>query len=98
MEDNEKAIIKEKKFEFILGIFLLIPPILGVFSFIFSLCDADTVFSDMRRLDGVWEYHDNTLSPAPIFLGLLAVAGAYLIKNSFRYFLTKKEEKPEGNK
>ena len=39
MSSQEKAIAKEKKLEFWLGIFFLIPPILGVIAFVLCLFD-----------------------------------------------------------
>ena len=80
-------------------------------SVIFSLLfGGDGSFARMSELDGQWDWHSVdaygdygagagcSSSPAPIYLGLMALAGAYLIKNSFRYFFVsepkKKEEKP----
>ena len=83
----EKAIKTEKKIECIIGIFFLIPPILGVLSFLSCLVQ-----------DAYGSGAGCSFSPAPSYLGLMALAGAYLIKNSFRYFFVsepkKEEEKP----
>ena len=102
-----KAIKTEKKFEFFLGLFFLIPPILGVLFFIFNLFDwADGNIVEMRHLGGEWEaqYRDSggATPPAPIYLGLMALAGAYLVKDSLRYLFIntepKEEPKPEEPK
>ena len=106
----EKAIKTEKKIECIIGIFFLIPPILGVLSFLSCLFGGDGSFARMSELDGQWDWHSIdaygdygagagcSSSPAPIYLGLMALAGAQLIKSSFRYFFVsepkKEEEKP----
>lgn len=94
-----KAIKTEKKFEFFLGLFFLIPPILGVFFFLLSLCDTDGSFVNMTYLSGQWDWHDGSgdgsgasMSPAPLYLGLMAIAGVLLVKNSLRYLVCKDEE------
>ena len=56
----------EKKFEFFLGLFFLIPPILGVLFFIFNLFDwSDGNIVEMRHLGGEWEaqYSDGGGAP-----------------------------------
>ncbi len=94
-----KAIKTEKKFEFFLGLFFLIPPILGVFFFLLSLCDTDGSFVNMTDLSGQWDWHDGSgdgsgasMSPAPLYLGLMAIAGVLLVKNSLRYLIGKDEK------
>ena len=90
MNNQEKAIMKEKKLEFWLGIFFLIPPILGVIAFVLCLFDIDSRFSSLSDLSENWtnDFSSNGgggMSAAPIYLGLMAIVGAYLIKNSARY-------------
>lgn len=50
MNNQEKAIAKEKKLEFLLGIFFLIPPILGVIAFVLCLFDFDSHFAKLSNL------------------------------------------------
>lgn len=93
----DKAIKTEKKFEFFLGIFFLIPPILGVLFFILNLYDlADGRIVEMRNLGGQWRWHDTdggaSMSPAPLYLGMMAIAGVLLVKDSLRYILVKHKE------
>lgn len=99
MDKIDKAICKEKKVEFWIGVIFLLPAILGSLSFVWCLwfcpessSDFGGSFARMRSLEGIWEDQYNSeggcaASPAPIFMGLMAIAGAYLIKDSFRYFL-----------
>lgn len=92
-----KAIKTEKKFEFFLGLFFLIPPILGVLFFIFNLFDwSDGYIVEMRHLGGEWEAQysggGGATPPAPIYLGLMAIAGVLLVKNSLRYLVIKDED------
>lgn len=94
MNNQEKAIAKEKKLEFWLGIFFLIPPILGVIAFVLCLFDIDSHFSRLSDLSGSWtnDFSSNGgggMSAAPIYLGLMAIVGAYLIKNSARYIFNE---------
>lgn len=94
MNNQEKAIAKEKKLEFWLGIFFLIPPILGVIAFVLCLFDFDSHFSRLSDLSGSWtnDFSSNGgggMSAAPIYLGLMAIVGAYLIKNSARYIFNE---------
>lgn len=96
MNNQEKAITKEKKLEFWLGIFFLIPPILGVIAFVLCLFDIDSHFSSLSNLSSDWTTHyDNGggMSAAPIYLGLMAIVGAYLIKNSARYIFISEDPK-----
>lgn len=93
----EKAIAKEKIVEFCIGVLFLLPAILGALSFIWCLWSCPDTSSDfgesfarMSRLEGVWDdkYKSGggvAASPAPIFCGLMALAGAYLVKDSLRY-------------
>ena len=97
-----KAIKTEKKFEFFLGLLFLIPPILGVLFFIFNLFDwSDGRVVEMRNLGGEWEaqYSDGggATPPAPIYLGLMAIAGVMLVKNSLRYLVFKDENDNTSN-
>lgn len=88
----KKAIIKAKKIECWIGILFLIPPILGVLAFVSQLFDADMDFSTMRDLSSSWtakygydQGGGGGMSAAPIYLGLMALAGVWLIKDSLQY-------------
>ncbi|MDE6634771.1 MAG: hypothetical protein K2J96_05910, partial [Bacteroidaceae bacterium] len=91
-----ESIVKEKRIECALGILFLLPPILGVFFFLLNLCGVHGDFVDMYHLDYEWaSYHSSngvSMSPAPLYLGLMAVAGAYLIKDSLRYVFHKDDK------
>ena len=96
MDIKEKSIIYEKRIECVLGILFLVPPFLGVFFFLLSLCDVSGDFVDMTDLSGQWDWqsvdYGVSMSPAPLYLGLMAIAGAFLIKNSLRYVFFKCDE------
>lgn len=82
------AIIKAKRIECVIGLFLLLPPILGVIAFVLQVFEADTDFSMMRELSSAWtaKYDQGGgMSAAPIYLGLMALSGVYLIKDSIHF-------------
>ena len=98
MKTEEKALIKAKKIECWIGFFFLIPPILGVIAFVFCLFDNDGEFARMGNLSSDWttNYSDGGgMSAAPIYLALMALAGAYLIKDSLKYLFMSYDEKKE---
>ncbi len=68
------------------GYFLLFPPALGVINFLINTrfgTSADGIVDNGAGLNLFWLYAwDGASSPIPIFLGLMAIAGAYLIKDS----------------
>lgn len=98
----EKTIIKAKKIECWIGILFLIPPVLGVLAFVLQLFDADTDFSTMCNLSSDWTTNygydqggGGGMSAAPIYLGLMAIAGVYLIKDSFQFLFYKNDEEKD---
>lgn len=97
----DKAVIKAKKAECIIGLFFLLPPVLGVIAFVLQLFGADTDFSELRELSLNWTmgYADGgAMSAAPIYLGLMAIAGVYLIKDSFQFLFYKENRNDELKK
>jgi len=93
--DEQIEITKEKKsvkIERIIGIVLLIPPTLSVLLFILNLLFGDIGYiPEMHSLSAEWtgDYghaYDagggGYTSAAPIYLGLMAIAGAILLKGT----------------
>ena len=102
MTEEEKATIKAKKIECWLGIFFLIPPILGVFAFVLCLLGDNGHFAELYYLSSKWtariDYSydgggGGGMSAAPIYLALMALVGAYLIKGGLKYLFIKTEDK-----
>ena len=92
----DTAIVKAKRIECFIGLFLLLPPILGVIAFVLQIFEADTDFSMMRELSSAWtaKYDQGGgMSAAPIYLGVMALAGVYLIKDTIHYLFVKIEDK-----
>ena len=99
----EKALIIGKRIECIIGIILLIPVIIGVIAFVMCLFEGSNDFCTLDNLSRAWSYSFETeggmgyehvsvagaMSSAPIYLGLMAIAGVWLVKDSFKYFFMK---------
>ena len=77
-----------------IGILLLIPPIIGVIMFVLNLFDAGLGFQSFpQSWNCVYDYETGWPSKAngcaatpatPFYLGLMAIAGAYLIKGNIK--------------
>jgi hypothetical protein len=88
METAEKENKKLISLERIFGIILLIPPIIGVLLFVLNLLSDDMGrIVELRNLSSEWTGHYSSegggyTSAAPIYLGLMAIAGAWLLKGT----------------
>ncbi|WP_299436515.1 hypothetical protein [uncultured Maribacter sp.] len=90
MEETEKTNEKKPNFEKIIGIILLIPPILSVILFLLNLFVKNIGdIPEMSNLSSEWtgSYGYDTggggySSSIPFYFGLMAIAGAYLIKGT----------------
>lgn len=89
----EREKIIAKKIEAVLGLVMLLPALIGIISFFESLFRGGF---DLERLKlyGSWAYQWNddggiAMSPAPVFLGLLAIAAVLLLKDSIYYLFLK---------
>ncbi len=100
----EKAVIIGKRIECIIGIILLIPVLMGVIAFVLCLFNGTNDFCTLDNLSSTWSFclkpfrstpysefsaAAGAMSSAPIYLGLMAIAGVWLIKDSFKYFFMK---------
>lgn len=77
MDTIDNKTRKKWNWELIFGIFFLIPSILGVFGFIYLLFRENYACSL-----GILDNLRGGFSTTPVYLGLMALAGAYLIKNN----------------
>lgn len=71
-----------KSIELIISFIFLVPAVLCMILFVLGLFDFHSELIDLRNLRGDWTDGDNCSSPAPIFIGLIAIAGAYLFKDA----------------
>ena len=87
MEKADKGLIIEKRLEFILGLFMMLPSIIYVVWLSFQII-KDYYFNTYRDVDTYfWDISNNSF--LFIYLSILPLVGMYLIKNSFRYFFVK---------
>lgn len=89
----EESKIKGKKIECVIGILFLIPPLLGVFAFVLCLFGCEWELAMMGELSSNWTgscyVEGGYTSAAPIYLGLMALAGVWLVKDSIQYLFKK---------
>ena len=98
----DTTIVKAKRIECFIGLFLLLPPILGVIAFVLQIFNVDLDFSQMRDLSSNWtnDYSSEGgggMSAAPIYLGLMALSGVHLIKDSFYSLFTALDNTSDAN-
>lgn len=101
----DKSVIIGKRIECIIGIVFLIPSLIGVLFFWISLLNntsnyvkGDLYFTEWSGLRSVYTWADNlqfypSTSASPFYLGIISFVGAYLIKDSIRFFFVKINEK-----
>lgn len=85
MEDKKKEMNWEEiGVSKIIGIILLIPPVISVIAFLINFITGKDLLTNMDswRWFGNWGGTDFAqTSPLPFYFGLMAIAGAYLIKD-----------------
>jgi len=69
--------------QLIIGIIFLIPPILGAFFFTLNVFGVTGTVS-LRELGTNWTGDNNAMSAAPIYLGLMAIAGTLIIHSAIK--------------
>lgn len=62
----------------IIGVLFLIPPILGVFFFTLNVFDVNWDAVTLRDLGSNWT--GEAFSAAPIYLGLMALSGVFMLR------------------
>lgn len=103
----DKEIIKEKKIEAYLGLLFCLPAMIGVICLLLNMIIGDDTCG-LTELGGIWssiDYADHgwgeysaygyaagAASPTPLFMGLMAIVGAYLLKGNLHYILNKKDK------
>lgn len=71
----------------IIGVLFLIPPILGVFFFTLNVFDVNWNAVTLRDLGSNWT--GEAFSAAPIYLGLMALAGVFMVRFAFKDLLKR---------
>ena len=96
----ERGTLISKRIEAIIGLIMLIPALIGIISFIVSFIHGGCDFASLR-VYGCWDWQARddsgvSSSPAPIFLGLLAIASVIILKDSLKYLFTQLPPKEEN--
>ena len=102
IDQQKNTIIRGKRTQFLIGLFFLIPGVLGIVAFILCLFGINTDFATLSDLSSEWTAlygfskegggGGGGMSAAPIFIALISFVGAYLIKDSIEYmWLTDKD-------
>ena len=60
-----------------------------------SVCGRKLI---QHTLSGIWESYGEAAENTPVYFGLMAIAGAYMLKNSLRYLFLKEEKTEETTK
>ncbi len=94
----EESKIKGKKIECIIGILFLIPPILGVIAFVLCIFGCEWEFATLYNTSEEWTTLVSSeggggMSAAPIYLGLMALAGVWFCKDTIQYLFYKSSNK-----
>jgi len=86
MESEKDQPKQQVRLERVFGIFLLTPPLIGVLLFILNLLSNDMgKIVELKNLSSEWTGSYDTggyTSAAPIYLGLMAIAGSLLLKGT----------------
>lgn len=87
---QKSALEKSKRLQALIGLLFLIPPVLGVIFFIISVFGCSGDVPQMKNLRFWWS--GDTVSATPIYLGLMALTGGYLIKDTLQYLFKDDNE------
>ena len=68
--------------QLIVGIIFLIPPILGTIFFTLAVFGASGDAISLSELSSNWTGDSNAMSAAPIYLGLMAIAGTLIVHSA----------------
>lgn len=89
MEKADKGLIIEKRLEFILGLFMMLPSIIYVVWLSFQIINEYYINYESWVYLDFWGIRYTSDTFLFIYLSVLPLVAMYLIKNSFRYFFVK---------
>lgn len=69
--------------QLVIGIIFLIPPILGAIFFMLNVFGIGGVVS-LKELSANWTGDNNAMSAAPIYLGIMAIAGTFIVHSAIK--------------
>ncbi len=70
--------------ELIIGIIFLVPPVLGAIFFTLQVFGINNDVISLRYLSTNWTGDSNAMSAAPIYLGLMAIAGTFIVHSAIK--------------
>ena len=70
--------------QLIIGVIFLIPPILGAIFFTLQVFGVNGDTISLRELSTNWTGDSNAMSAAPIYLGLMAIAGTLIVHSAIK--------------
>jgi hypothetical protein len=74
--------------ELIIGIIFLVPPVLGAIFFTLPVFGVNNDVISLRYLSTNWTGDSNAMSAAPIYLGLMAIAGTFIVHSAIKNFIS----------
>ena len=72
----------------IIGIIFLIPPILGAIFFTLEIFGVSGDAISLKELSVNWTGDSNAMSAAPIYLGLMAIAGTFIVHSAIKNLIS----------
>ncbi len=70
--------------QLVIGVIFLIPPILGAVFFTLQVFGINGDVISLEELSTNWTGDRNAMSAAPIYLGLMAIAGTLIVHSALR--------------
>lgn len=70
--------------QLVIGIIFLIPPILGAIFFTLQVFGINGNVISLNELSASWTGDNNAMSAAPIYLGLMAIAGTLIVHSAIK--------------
>jgi len=75
--------------QLVIGVLFLIPPILGAIFFTLEVFDITSGgIASLDHLSVNWSGDSNAMSAAPIYLGLMAIAGTLIVHSAVHNFIS----------
>lgn len=74
--------------QLLIGFIFLIPPILGAVFFTLQVFGINGDVISLKHLSANWTNDKYSMSVAPIYLGLMAIAGSFISHSAIKNFLS----------
>lgn len=74
--------------QLVIGVIFLIPPTFGAIFFTLQMFGMNGNVIGLKELSVNWTGSDNAMSAAPIYLGLMALAGSFIVHSAVKNLLS----------